>query len=115
MSDDGKKGHVELYKTNRKNDEIDSCTMHVQINLRRLVDPSQVVFVHQVLEHEVEETEDGDEGSGCAQHDHHGEHDQQLCVFFTESEREYLLGMPSKKTGYFKTLCKIHFSSTHPT
>jgi len=30
--------------------------------------------------------------------------------------KEKYLGKPSKKkTGYFMTLCKIHFTPTHPT
>ena len=29
--------------------------------------------------------------------------------------KEKYLGKPSKKTGYFMTLCKIHLTPTHPT
>ena len=60
--------------------------MQLVVNLTGGVDEGEVVFVHHVLENEVEKAKWGDERAGEREHDHQCEDVQYSSVLVTESE-----------------------------
>ena len=86
ISDERQNCHVELEHSHGEDDKVDGRSVNIVVNLRGVVDPGKVVFVHDVLQEEVEETKWSDYWGCEADHDNQGKYHQHLGILFSKSE-----------------------------
>ena len=85
-ADEAEDDHEELEQCHGHNHEVDGERVHLLVDLAARVHEGEVVPVHEVLEHEVEEAEGCDEGTGHGEHDDHGEDEHHPGVLLPEPE-----------------------------
>ena len=85
-ADEAEDDHEELEQRHGHDHEVDGERVHLLVDLAARVHEGEVVPVHEVLEHEVEEAEGCDEGAGHGEHDDHGEDEHHPGVLLPKPE-----------------------------
>ena len=93
---------------NSRDDYLDGAAVHVVVDLPRLVHTDQIIPVYKMVEYSVEGAEQGDEGTGDAEHLHNEEDEQHLGVLLTVLKLLNLFAPDGRLVG--TTLGAAHFT-----